>query len=102
VLSAYAKTWGKVNNICASQEMIQNKMDLVHQNHNIFAANHLPFPDFLTGTASSAQPHQGAINMDPGQLDPASISVELPVSHGHLLQLPAMTPPSEIPLVEIH
>ena len=49
MLSAYAKTWEKVNNICASQEMIQDKMDLVHQNHIIFAVNHLPFPNFSTG-----------------------------------------------------
>ena len=49
VLSAYVKTWEKFNNICASQKMIQDKMDLVHQNHIFFSANHLPFPNFLTG-----------------------------------------------------
>jgi hypothetical protein len=43
VLSAYAKTWKKVNNIHASREMIQDKMDLIHQSCEIFAANHLPF-----------------------------------------------------------
>jgi hypothetical protein len=100
VLSAYAKTWEKVNNIHASQEMIQDKMDLVHKSRDIFAANHLPFPNFLTGTASLIQPCEGVIDMDPAQAGPASISVELPVSRGHLLQLPAMTPP-EAPLLEI-
>ena len=69
-------------------------MVLVHQNHDIFAANHLPSSDFLTGTAGSVQPHQGVIDMDPGQLGPASTHVELTVSHRHLLQLLAMTPPS--------
>ena len=51
VLSAYVQTWGKANNICALQEIIQDKLDLVNQYHNIniFAANHLPFPNFLTG-----------------------------------------------------
>jgi hypothetical protein len=101
VLSAYAKTWEKVNNIRASQEIIQDKMDLVHQSREIFAAHHLPFPDFLTGMASSVQPRQGVINIDPAQPGPASISVELPVSRGPLLQLPAMTPPAEAPLPEI-
>ena len=102
VLSAYAKTWEKVNNIRASQEMIKDKMDLVHQSREIFAANHLPFPDFLTGTASSVPPLQGVIDMDPAQPGPASISVELSMSRGRLLQLPAMTPPPETPLLETH
>ena len=93
-LHTYAKTWEKVNHICASQEMI-------HQSHEIFAAHHLPFPYFLTGTASSVQPRQGVINIDPTQPGPASTSIELPVSHGPLLQLPAMTPPAEAPLSEI-
>jgi hypothetical protein len=82
--------------------MIQDKMDLIHQSREIFAANHLPFPDFLTGTASSIQPRQGVIDMDPAQPGPASISVELSVSCGHLLQLPTMSPPPETPLLEIH
>ena len=77
-------------------------MDLVHQSHEILAANHRPFPDFLTGTASSVQPRQGVIDMDPAPPGPASISVELSVSHGRLLQLPAMTPPPETPLLETH
>jgi hypothetical protein len=56
VLATYSKTWDKVNNICASQEMIKDKMDLVHQSHDIFAASHLPFPYFLSGTANQVQP----------------------------------------------
>ena len=76
-------------------------MDLIHQSREIFAANHLPFPEFLTGAASSVQPRQGVIDIDPGQPGPASISIELPVSRGHLLQLPPMIPPPEAPLPEI-
>ena len=34
--------------LAVSQEMIQDKMDLVHQSCEIFAANHLPFPDNST------------------------------------------------------
>ena len=51
--------------------------------------------------ASSVQPWQGVIIIDPAQPCPASISVELPVSCGPLLQLPARTSPAEIPLPEI-
>jgi hypothetical protein len=80
VLATYAKVWDKVNNICASQEMIKDKIDLVHQSHDIFAAHHLPFPDFLTGTASLVQPHQGVVDMDPAQPGPSSISTELALS----------------------
>jgi hypothetical protein len=53
VLSAYAKTWEKVNNIRASWEMIPDKMDLIGQSHDIFVGQHLPFPDFLTESATS-------------------------------------------------
>jgi hypothetical protein len=105
VLTTYAKVWDKVNNIRASQEMIKDKIDLVHQSRDIFAASHLPFPDFLTGTASQVQPHQGVVDIDPTQPGPSSISTELPVSHGRLLQLPEVsslpeTWTSEIPQSE--
>ena len=36
VLSAYAKTWKKINNIQASQEIIPDKMNLINQSHDIF------------------------------------------------------------------
>jgi hypothetical protein len=37
VLSAYTKTWEKINNIQASQEMIPDKMNLINQSRDIFA-----------------------------------------------------------------
>ena len=40
VLATYAKVWDKVNNIHASQEMIKDKINLVPQSHDIFAASH--------------------------------------------------------------
>jgi hypothetical protein len=54
--------------------MIKDMMDLVHQSHDIFAASHLPFPDFLSGTASQVQPCQGVVDMDLAQPGPSSIS----------------------------
>jgi len=91
VLAIYAKIWEKVYNIHASQEMIKDKIDLVHQSHDILAASHLPFPDFLTGTASPVQLYQGLIDIDPVQPSLASISIELAVSHGRLLLVPEST-----------
>ena len=67
-----------VNGISQLMERINSiSQEMIHQSHEIFAAHHLPFPNFLTGTASSVQPHQGVINIDPTQPGPASISVEL-------------------------
>ena len=80
VLSAYAKTWEKINNIQASQEMIPDKMNLINQSRDIFASQHLPFPEFLTGSATSVQPWQGIIDINSEQLIPPSISVELTTS----------------------
>ena len=98
VLSAYAKTWEKFNNIHASQEMASDKIDLACQSGDIFSATHIPFPEFLTGTAVYIQPQQGVIDMDPAQQVPQSISVELPISHGPVYKTAQnMQPPSQIP-----
>jgi hypothetical protein len=50
------KTWEKVTNICISPEMIQGKIDLIEQSHQIFAISGQQFPTFLTGNASAIQP----------------------------------------------
>ena len=96
VLSAYAKTWEKFNNIHASREMASDNMDLACQSGDIFPAPHIPFPEFLTSTAVSIQPWQGVIDMDPAQQVPQSISVELPTSHGPIFQT---VQPPQIPTV---
>jgi hypothetical protein len=88
VLASYAKTWEKIANICASQEMIQDKIDLVEQSHQIVAASGHQFPTFLTGNASAIQPLQGLIEMDSEQPIPASVLVDLPVSRAPMMQLP--------------
>ena len=96
VLASYAKTWEKVMNICASQEMIQDKIDLVEQCCQIFAVSGQQFPTFLTGNASEMQPLQGLIEMDPEQPIPAFILVDLPALQTLTIQFPEplLCPPS--------
>ena len=96
VLASYAKTWEKITNIHASREMIQDKINLVEQSRQIFAASDQQFPTFLTGNASATQPLQGLIDMDPEQPIPASVSVDLPVSRAPMMQFPEppLYPPS--------
>ena len=98
VLASYAKTWEKIANIHASQEMIQDKIDLVEQSRQIVAASGQQFPTFLTGNASVIQPLQGLIEMDPEQPIPTSVSVDLPVSQAPMMQLPEppLCPPSPL------
>src|SRR5882762_3981684 len=67
VFASYAKTWEKVTNICASQEMISKDKILVEQCCQIFAVSEQQFPTFLTGNVSEMQPLQGLIKMDPEQ-----------------------------------
>ena len=54
-----------------------DKMNLVSQSHDIFAAPHVPLPEFLTGTA--IQPQKWVIDTDPAQHIPPSISIELSI-----------------------
>ena len=55
-------------------------MNLASQSHDIFAAPHVPLPEFLTGIAVSIQPQKWVIDTDSAQHIPPSISVELPIS----------------------
>ena len=80
--------------------MVKDKMELVHQSYDMFAAPHLPFPSFLTGTPASLQPQQGVLDIDPTQ--PSSISVVLPISHTPVMQLvPLIFPPPQV-ASEVH
>jgi hypothetical protein len=69
--------------------MIPDKMNLINQSQDIFAGQHLPFPEFLTGSATSVQLWQGMIDIDSAQSISPSISVELTTSHGISLVLPS-------------
>ena len=81
VLSAYAKTWEKTNNVKASKELISDKLDQIHQSRDIFAAPQSPFPNFLTGSSTAVHPQQGVIDLDQTQPIPPSISTMLSISH---------------------
>jgi hypothetical protein len=78
VLASYAKTWEKTNNIHASEELVVDKMDLTSKTRNIFAAPHLPFPEYLTDNPVSVQPSRGVIDFDDPV--PFSLSTDFPTS----------------------
>ena len=98
VLSAYAKSWEKITNIQASQELISHQMETIHKTSTIFAAVHQSFPDFLTDTPTSVQPSQGLIDLDDDSLVPPSLSVDLPISLPHV-PIPYIPPSPLHPLV---
>jgi hypothetical protein len=68
-------------------------MELASQSHNIFAAPHIPLPEFLTGTAVSIQPQKGVIDTDPAQHIPPSISIELPTIFQPMTDITALPLP---------
>jgi hypothetical protein len=80
VLRAYAKIWEKINNIQASKELISDKLELIRQSGEIFAASHSAFPQFLTGSSHFIHPSQGVIDLDQVQSIPPSLSTELAIS----------------------
>jgi hypothetical protein len=63
VLAAYAKTWEKNSNICASQDLICDQLDMVRQTSQVFAAPHQPFPQFLTAAPTFIQPRKGVLEI---------------------------------------
>jgi hypothetical protein len=80
VLSAYAKTWEKINNVKASKELISDKLETIRQSSKIFAASSSTFPEFLTGSPSSIHPRKGVIDLDQVQPIPPSLSTQLAIS----------------------
>jgi hypothetical protein len=65
VLLAYARTWEKNTNIRASQELISDKLEVLQQTGNVFAAKNDSFPPYLTSLAVSIQPREGVIEIGP-------------------------------------
>ncbi|KAG6825372.1 hypothetical protein H0H92_003927, partial [Tricholoma furcatifolium] len=96
VLAAYAKTWEKANNIRATQELISDQLDDLSKTRSIFAAPHIPMPSFLTSSPVSVQPSQGVIDIIPDDhaAIPASLTIQLPLSHPSVLNEPPVIPPS--------
>jgi hypothetical protein len=85
VLSAYAKTWEKTSNIHASKELISDKINLIQQSAEVFAASDTAFPVFLTGASSSTHPCEGVVDLDQIQSIPPSLSTELAISRPSIL-----------------
>ena len=56
VITEVLSPWEKVTNICTSQEMIQDKIDLIEQSHQIIVVSGQQFPTFLTENVSAIQP----------------------------------------------
>ena len=92
VLSAYARTWEKSNNIRASQDLASDTIYTINQTRAVFAAPDMPFPTFLTGNATSAQPQKAVRDLGRSQSMPPSISTDLPLSRSTLLA-PLVTSP---------
>ncbi|KAJ7878897.1 hypothetical protein B0H13DRAFT_1892420 [Mycena leptocephala] len=63
----------------ACVELIANQLKVVEETRQIFSAPHLPFPNFLTGTAPSAEPSRGVLDVSGGGFLPHSISTDLAV-----------------------
>ncbi|KAF8233296.1 hypothetical protein L208DRAFT_1458637 [Tricholoma matsutake] len=94
VLCAYAKSWEKTNNICASQELISDKINMIEKTGKIFAAPHQPFPTFLTAVPTSIQPSQGVTDLE--NFVPSSLSIDIAPSQPippTLSGLPLVLPP---------
>jgi hypothetical protein len=80
VLSAYAKSWEKANNVRASQELISSQLQEVKKTAEIFLAPGKPFPSYLTSAPNQIQPSRGVITIEDSAA-PSSLSTELSPSH---------------------
>ena len=85
VLSSYAKSWEKMSNIHASQELISQQMKV--QSSEIFAAAEQEFPYFLTSIPNQIQPSRGIIELHDSTLIPRSLSTALPLSRAPILEV---------------
>jgi hypothetical protein len=75
VLSAYAKSWEKANNVRASQELMSGQLQEVKKTAEIFLANGKPFPLYLTTNSTQIQPSRGVIAIEESAV-PSSLSTE--------------------------
>lgn len=90
ILETYMKTWEKVNNIHASQELIGQHLDILKDSRAIFRASDMEFPTFIASDTMPSIPlaPQGRITDLSGNT-PASVSTQLSISH------PPTAPPSQ-------
>ena len=79
VLSNYAKSWEKVTNIRASEELIADQLSKIRMSRQIFAAPNTTFPAYLTSNATQIHPSQGVVDYLDSETAP-SLSTSLPLS----------------------
>jgi hypothetical protein len=80
VLSAYAKSWEKMSNVRASQELISEQMQSLSRSSQIFLAREQPFPNSITSNPTQVQPSRSVIDVHNNTLIPTSLSTALPLS----------------------
>jgi hypothetical protein len=98
VLSAYAKSWEKLSNIRASQELIVDQMQSVAMSKKIFLAEEQPFPAFITSDPVQMQPSRGVLDLQDCTI-PSSLSVSL-ASSRPLPPSPSPNPTSQIEMID--
>jgi hypothetical protein len=79
VLSSYAKSWDKISNIRASEEIIANQLTKIRESQKIFAAPNSDFPSYMTTDAIQIHPSQGVVNYYDAVTTP-SLSTDPPLS----------------------
>lgn len=61
LLALYAKSWEKISNIRATEELMREQLDSTKASARIFAAEDRPLPDYLTTTPFQLTPRQGLL-----------------------------------------
>jgi hypothetical protein len=79
VLLSYMKSWEKISNVRASQELIADRMKSLAESRNIFLADGQPFPAFMTSNPVHLQPSQGMLDLLENVV-PSSLSTDLALS----------------------
>jgi len=81
VLVSYAKSWEKVTNNRASEELISEQLHQVRLSGKVFAVPNVPFPSYLIGTAQSISPMHGVFDKFDSGIIPTSLTAAISLSH---------------------
>ena len=93
VLATYAKSWERVSNIWASQDLISQQMGAAALSASVFAAENQPFPPGLVAGATQMDPSQGVLDLQDNRVPDALQLPDIPM--GSLIHLPEL-PPAEL------
>ncbi|KZT31662.1 hypothetical protein SISSUDRAFT_1038282, partial [Sistotremastrum suecicum HHB10207 ss-3] len=91
ILAGYGKSWGKSNNIAASQEIMAAELKATARTQTAFQAENSQFPVFLQGHPTAPQPQQG-VRESFNSLAGSSISDLPAISHPIPIRPPASPP----------